>query len=208
VDETLTQLLLTSLVIALGFLVAVAFYESLCNRDVLVRRVMRFVRRRTTRQRWIALAYSLVVFVGIPILVVLWTLVLEITLVCVGSVQRLGNVALVATAIVAAARILAYIRETTAHELAKAIPLSLAIILLTGGVLNLEANIKLLTERSDMSDVTGEMIVFLIALEIGLRLITDGAQALLAAIRRRRGIEDDTGVWRTLWIGLKRPLQG
>jgi hypothetical protein len=59
-----------------------------------------------------------------------------------------------------------------------------------------------------MSDVTGEMIVFLIALEIGLRLVTDGAQALLAAIRRRRGVDDDTGVWRTLWIGLKRPLAG
>lgn len=203
-DETLQQLLFLSLVIAFGFLVAVAFYESLCYRDVLVRRVMRFTRRHTKRSGRIAVAYGLAVFVGIPILVVLWTVVLEITLVCVGSVQRLGNVALIATATVAATRILAYIRETTAHELAKAIPLSLAIILLTGGVLNLEANIKLLTERVEVSDLTAEMIVFLIALEIGLRLITDGMRAFLAAIRRRRGIEDDTGAWRTIWLGLRR----
>jgi MFS family permease len=207
VDDTLSMLLLYSVVIALGFLVAVAFYESLCSRDVLVGRVMRSVRRRTERRRWIALAYGLSVFVAIPLLVIAWTVVLEITLVCVGSVQRLGNVALVAASIVAAARILAYIREKTAHELAKAIPLSLAIILLTGGVLNLEANIRLLSERSDPSDLTLGMIAFLVVLEIGLRLTTDASQWTLREIRRRRGIDDHTGVWRTLWAGVRRPMR-
>jgi hypothetical protein len=206
VDETIQGLLLTSIVIALGFLVAVAFYESLCDRDVLVGRIMRFTRRRTGRRGMIATAYALSVFVGIPILVVVWTQVLEITLVFVGSVQRLGNVALVATAVVAAARMLAYIREKTAHELAKAIPMSLAIILLTGGALNLEANMQLAMDRPELISLTPEMIAFLLIVEIGSRLITDASQAVLATVRSRRGIESDAGVWRTLWLAIRRPL--
>jgi hypothetical protein len=206
VDETLLLLLLNSVAIAIGYLLAVAFYESLCNRDVLVKRVMRFTRRVTKRRVTIALAYGLSVFVGVPLLVLLWTVILELTLLAVGSVERLGSVALVATSVIAATRILAYVREKTAHELAKAIPLSLAIILLTGGALNLWANLELLAERSDPTDLTPQMIAFLIALEIGLRLLTDGSRMMLAAIRRRRGIDDETGVWRTLWATIRRPV--
>jgi hypothetical protein len=207
VSETVSQLLLLSVVIALGFLIAVAFYESMCMRDVLVARTMRLA-RRTSRRRWVAgLGYVLSVGVGIPILVLLWTLVLELSLVVVGSVDRLGNVALVSAAIVAATRILAYIREKTAHELAKAIPLSLAILLLTGATLNLEKNIRSLLDNPDRSDLTPEMIVFLLALEIGLRLTNDASRAALGAIRRRRGIESDLGVWGTLAATIRAPVR-
>jgi hypothetical protein len=50
------------------------------------------------------------------------------------------------------------------------------------------------------------MIVFLVALEIGLRLLTDGSHLALASTRRRRGIESDRGIWRTLWAALRRPF--
>jgi hypothetical protein len=204
----MTTLLLVSCLIALGFLVAVAFYESLCYRDVLVARIMRFARRRS-RRAWVhGLAYVLAVGVGIPVLVLVWSQVLELTLVCVSPISRLGNAALLASAIVAAARILAYIRETTAHELAKAIPLSLAALLLTGGAANIGTNLQSIAGREDLIDLTPEMIGFLLAVEIGLRLISDTTRALLERYRRRRGIEVDTGVWRTLWAairGLVRP---
>jgi hypothetical protein len=206
VSDSITQLLQLSVVIALGFLVAVAFYESLCNRDVLVGRTMRFA-RRTSKRRWIiGLTYVVSVGIGIPFLVLLWTVVLELSLVVVGSVDRLGNVALVSAAIVAATRILAYIREKTAHELAKAIPLSLAILLLTGATLNLEKNLNSLLAHPDASALTTEMIVFLLALEIGLRLLTDTSHAVLGSLRRRRGIDSDLGIWRTLVTLVKRPL--
>jgi hypothetical protein len=206
VDDTLQGLLGISIVIALGFLVAVAFYESLCTRDVLVGRAMRFTRRRTARRPVLAVMYGLTVFVGIPVLVVVWTQVLELSLVFVGSAERLGNLALISASIVAATRILAYVREKTAHELAKAIPLSLAFILITGGVTHLEDNLLLLSTRQDLFTLTTEMMLFLIALEIGLRLLTDGSHQLLAFVRRRRGIEADMGIWRTLWAGVRRPL--
>jgi hypothetical protein len=51
-----------------------------------------------------------------------------------------------------------------------------------------------------------DMIVFLLALEIGLRLVTDGSHVLIAAIRRRGGIESDLGVWKSLWAAVRRPL--
>jgi hypothetical protein len=124
----------------------------------------------------------------------------------VGSLDRLGNVALVSAAIVAATRILAHVREKTAHELAKAVPLSLAILLLTGATLNLERNLKAILERPERSDLTAGLVIFLIALEIGLRLMTDGSRALLAAVRRRRGIEGDLSVWRSLRVTIRRRL--
>jgi len=201
----MSELLLLSGVIAVGFLVAVAYYESLCLRDVLVARAMRRA-RRVSRRRWVAgAAYAASVGIGIPVLIVLWTVVLYVALLFVGSVDRLGNVGIVATAIVAATRILAYVREKTAHELAKAIPLALAFVLLTGGTLKFEENLARLTDRPEGQELTGEMILFLVILEVGLRLVTDTSRAALAAIRERRGIDSDVGVWRTLWAALRPP---
>ena len=136
----------------------------------------------------------------------MWTLVLYVTLFFVGSVDRLGNIGIVATAIVAATRMLAYVREKTAHELAKAIPLALAFVLLTGGTLKLDENLTRLTERPEERTLTAELILFLLMLEIGLRLVTNMSRAVLAAIRHRRGIDSDLGVWRTLRAAFRRPL--
>lgn len=200
------DLLALTVVIALGFLVAVAFYESLSTRDVLVGRAGRLARRLSHR-RWVhGLAYVAAVGVGIPILVVVWTTVLFVALIFVGSVDRIASDALIATAIVGAVRVLAYARQKTAHELAKAVPLALAFLLLTGGALAWEEKVQRIVEQQGSADLTNEMLGFLIALELGLRILTDASRALLAGIRRRRGIESDLGAWRTLWAALRRPV--
>ena len=204
-DQTMGDLLLLSSLIAIGFLFAVAFYESLSTRDVLIRRTMRMARRTSTRRWFVGAAYVATVGIGIPFLVLVWTVILELALLFVGSVDRLGNVAVIAVAIVAAARILAYVREKTSHELAKAIPLALAFALLTGGSLRFEENLTRIVERPDGQALTGEMIAFLVVLELGLRLLADTSHAVLDATRRRRGIDSDSGVWRTLWVSIRRP---
>jgi hypothetical protein len=205
-DATIEELLLLSGVIAFGFLLAVAFYESLSTRDVLIARSTRLA-RGVSRRRWVVgAAYLLTVAVGIPILVVLWAVVLQTVLFFVGSVERVESSALIAVSIVAAARILAYVRQKTAHELAKAIPLAFAFLLLTGGALNLEPKFARVLERPDATNLADEMVVFLIVLEVGLRLLADGSSAALAGVRRRRGIESDVGVWGTLWAAARRPL--
>lgn len=203
-DVTIGDLLLLSGVIAIGFLLAVAFYESLSTRDVLIARTMRLARRISRRRVLVGAAYLLTVAVGIPVLVLLWAVVLEIVLFFVGSVDRVESSALIAVSVVAAARILAYLRQKTAHELAKAIPLAFAFLLLTGGALNLEEKLTRVLDRPGATDLTNEMVVFLIALEIGLRLLTDASNATLAAIRRRRGMESDLGIWRTLGAIVRR----
>lgn len=204
--ETVVELLVLSGAIAIGFLLAVAFYESLSTRDVLVARAMRLA-HRATRRRWvIGATYLVTVAIGIPVLVLTWTVVLDFALFFVGSVDRVASASLVAVSVVGAARILAYVREKTAHELAKAIPLSFAFILLTGGALNLEEKLASVAERPEGAGLTDQMIAFLIVLEVGLRLVTDGSNALLATIRRRRGVESDLGMWRTIWAGIRRPL--
>jgi len=205
-SQTVSDLFAMSVLIALGFLLAVAFYESLSTRDVLLRRTMRIARRSSSRRWLIGMVYAATVFLGIPILVVAWTVILEIGLVFVGSLDRLGNVSAIAVAVVAAARILAYIRERTSHELAKAIPLALAFVLLTGGTMRFEENLTRIVERPDGQALTEEMILFVVFLEIGLRLVTDGSHVVLGAIRSRRGIDSDLGVWRTLAAAVRSPL--
>jgi hypothetical protein len=204
---TVGDLLLAAGVIAVGFLVAVAFYESLSTRDVLVGRALRTARRITRRPWLVGLVYLATVGLGIPVLVVAWTAVLELALFVVGSVDRVTSSAFVAVAVVGATRILAYVREKTAHELAKAIPLAFAFLLLTGGTLNLEDKVTRIADRPDALGLTDTMVLFLVALELGLRLTADGSNALLAWIRRRRGIASDLGIWRTLWAAVRRPIR-
>jgi hypothetical protein len=205
-STTIETLLLISALIALGFLLAVAFYESLSTRDVLVGRVMRITHRLSSR-RWVTgIAYLVTVGIGIPLLVVVWTIVLEMFLLVVGSVERIDSLALVAASIVGAARILAYARQKTAHELAKAIPLSFAFVLLTGGAINLDEKLTRVVAEPDRSSLTPEILGFLVILEIGLRIMSDGSHLAMAELRRRRGVTSDVGVWRTIWAAFRRPL--
>lgn len=202
--ETLLGLIL---LIAAGFLVAVLFYESLCQRDVLVARALR-ITRRLTKRRWVpAVAYVLCVVVGLPLLVVVWALVLEAAFIVVGSVDRLGTAGLIAAAIVGAARLLAYIYAPSSHELAKAVPLSLAVVLITGGQLNLDAKLEtVVSGGSGFGDMTDPMLVVLVGLEWTLRIVSDGSNALLAYVRSRRGIESEVGVLGTLRAIVRRPV--
>jgi hypothetical protein len=202
-QPSIPELLQLSVLIALGFLGAVAFYESMSTRDVLVARAMRFARRRSARGSVRSAIYVATVGVGIPLLVVLWTAVLELALIAVGSGERLGSFAVVAVAIVAATRILAYVRQRTSHELAKAIPLAFAFVLLTGGALRLQDNLASISREPERSDLTGEMLLFLIALELILRGLTDGARTLLAKARASRRLPDELGAWRTLWAVIR-----
>ena len=76
--------------------------------------------------------------------------------------------------VVGAARILAYANERVAHELAKALPLALLFLLLTGGDPDLEAKMAGLDERNSVAP-TETTLVFLVSLEVGLRILTDGS---------------------------------
>lgn len=206
-SEAVVDLAVLALVIALGFLVAVAFYESLCNRDVLVGRMMRLAHRASSRPWVHGMTYVVTVAIGIPFLLLVWTFAIELTLLFIGSTDRVSSISLVAAAIVVATRILAYVREKTAHELAKAIPLSCAIILLTGGSLNVSANLEALVNNPAPSALRDDMIAFIVGVEIALRVVTDTTTAVLAWVRRRRGIESDRGVWRSLWASIRRPVR-
>jgi hypothetical protein len=195
---TTADLLLLAITIALGFLLAVAFYESLSTRDVLVARTLRIAGRISRRRWFVGAAYILAVGIGVPVLVLVWATVLELALFVVGSVDRVDNVVQVSVAVVAAARILAYVREKTSHELAKAVPLSFAFLLLTGGAINLEQKLARLADRPDVVSMTTDMVVLLVSLEVGLRVLTDSTHAVMRAIRRRRGSDGTAGFWRTL----------
>jgi hypothetical protein len=192
--------------IALGFLVVAAVYESLATRDVYVGRVMRATRRRTSRPAVLALAYLATVGVGIPVLVIFWATILGVALVIVGSLERVASAAVVAVSVVGGARVLAYAREKTAQDLAKAIPLALAFLLISGGALNLDQKLETLRTNPRAAEVTPDLLLLLIGIELALRLTTDGAHAVLVAIRRHRGIRSDLGVWRTVWTFIRRPV--
>ena len=75
-------------------------------------------------------------------------------------------------------------RQKTAHELSKAIPLALALSLLLGGLPRIEDNLQTFTDGTYRSGITIEMLTFLLALEIALRIVTDLTRASATAIRR------------------------
>jgi hypothetical protein len=177
------ELAILTAVIAVGFFLAVGFYESMATRDVLLTQTAAFTRRITRNPAALAVTHGLTVLVAIPILVVVWALVLEAALAIVVSPDN-TQTAETAIATVAAARLLAYVRQKTSHELAKAIPLALALSLLLGGLPRIEDNLEIITAERYQSDLTITMLVFLLALEAGLRVLSDLVTAAAAMIRR------------------------
>ena len=177
------ELAIRTAAITLGFFLAVAFYESLSTRDVLLAQTARLTRHFTGRRSVLSVTHCFTVLALIPILVVLWAVVLEAAFTIVGSPEN-SRKAETAVAVVAAARLLAYLRQRTSHELAKAIPLALAFSLLLGGLPRIEDNLQLLTDQPYETDLTITMLAFLGALEAGLRLLTDLTRASRAGIKR------------------------
>lgn len=196
---TVADLATLIVAIALGFLLAVVFYESLCNRDVLLGRALRTARRARSAPWSSAIAYVLVELVAMPALIAVWVVILEVVLFVVGSVDRAHDAGFVAAAIVGATRLLSYVYQKSAHELAKALPLAMMFALITGGGLNLDQKLALAGQPGGIGEATNGMILALIGLEIGLRALTDGSNATLRWIRRRHGVEEDNaGIWKTL----------
>jgi hypothetical protein len=203
---TVGDLLTLVAVIAIGFLIAVAFYESLCERDVVLARAMGIAHRITAR-RWVhVLTYVASVAIVIPALIVVWISVLDLAFFFLGSTDSIKDAGVIAAAIVGAARVLAYVRQRTSHELAKAIPLALAFVAMTGGSFHLEEKIAILAANPGAGAVTTEMVLVIVALELGLRLLTVGSNATLSAFRRRRGITSDAGIWRSVRQLIRRPF--
>lgn len=184
--DDLVALLVPSAAIALGFLLALSYYQSLCSRDVLVARAVRLAAGRGASGWRLGAVHAVAVLAGIPVLLVIWTVVLEFALLFIGSVDRLGYVATVAVVIVAATRLLAYARAAASHELAKAIPLSVAFVVLTGGSLNISANIERVVADPSLVDLTPRHLAFLVGLEWALRAATEATAWLRASLQTRR----------------------
>lgn len=206
-SSQITDLLFVIALVAVGFLFAVVFYESLSDRDVYVRRPMQIARRASRHRPVIFLTWLVAIGVGIPLWTAFWTLVLTAGLFVVGSVERTTSAAFVAVAVIGATRVLAYARQKTAHELAKAIPLSFAFLLITGGSLSLTEKLATVQQSTAGINLTDEELILLMGIEVALRLTTDVTTTVLGAIRQRRGIvvADGAGVWRSLWAALRRP---
>lgn len=125
--------------------------------------------------------HLLTIVIAAPVLVVMWALVLEAALTAIGSPDNTA-IAETAVAAVAAARLLAYLRQKTAHELSKAIPLALSLLL--GGLPRIEDNLQTFTDGTCQSGITIEMLTFLLALEIALRVVNDLTRTSATVIRR------------------------
>jgi hypothetical protein len=72
--------------------------------------------------------------------------------------------------------------------LAKAIPLALLFLLMTGASVDIDQRMAAAAERGG-ADITAEMLEFLVALEILLRLATDTSRVAIRAWQRR-GLSD------------------
>lgn len=166
----LLDLLVLATLIALAVSGSVIFYLSLSERDALTGRVRRMVDRRSWQPRSRLAAELVAGLVGAPLLVVVWTTVIDIALFFILPLERVSDLVLLPYAIVAASRLLAYLHPVAAHELAKTLPLALVVLLLVGQPLSTDS---ILAKTALLDDQVADdplLLVGVIALEVLFRL--------------------------------------
>ena len=166
----LLDLALLASLIALAVSGSVIFYHSLSERDALTGRVRRMVTGRSWRPRSQLAAELVAGVVAAPLLVVVWTTVIDIALFFILPLERVSELVLLPYTIIAACRLLAYAHPVAAHELAKTLPLAFVVLLLVGqplGADSILAKAALVDEQLADDSV---LLVGVIALELALRL--------------------------------------
>lgn len=124
------------------------------------------------------IAYALT----IPFLIIGWIFFFAIILMLADNKLDAYLIIILPMAIVMATRLLAHIRRPIAHELGKAVPLTLlTLIILSGGVRD-EGRLLDILEDLDRLDITGPLTVFVLAFDYVI-----------------------TGAWYWLWIRWGHP---
>lgn len=108
-----------------------------------------------------------------PLFVFLWFAMISVLLMVLAKGQTAGSILLISMALVATIRVAAYYNEALSVDLAKMLPLALlGVFLIDISFFSFDASLELIKQIPALSKTVGYYLVFIIALELVLRIIS------------------------------------
>lgn len=167
--------ILKPLAVLLGEITAYAifvfvFYRFMARRDIITANLSR---QKQAGYRFIGTIYYVIRHIlFFPILIICWTAVLVVILSLLGKDQQPENVLLVSVALISTIRTTAYISEDLSKDLAKMLPFAiLGLYLVNKSYLSLSVTSGILDEIPEYWEIIVYYIVFVVALELVLRIL-------------------------------------
>ncbi len=163
------------------------FYRFVASRDMFRMDLSRFeqARLRWARSTLHVITYIVKYIILFPVFAFFWFAVLTLILTFLSKDQTFADTLLMALATVSAIRISAYYNEDLSRDLAKILPFAvLAVFLIDASFFNVSDSVDALRAVGDYSEHILYYLVFLVALEIVLRVIM-GVVSFVARLNKR-----------------------
>ncbi|RLF34828.1 MAG: hypothetical protein DRM99_05795 [Thermoplasmata archaeon] len=169
----LMYLLVLILVISIGMLIIWYLYKKLARRDMFKLNLRGEDGEEISigKELWCTATYLFKYIILFPLFVILMFFVISLAFMFMSSGLDLSSVFFFSIAIICVVRLLAYIKEDTAQEIAKMIPFALVLSLLLNPTLSQGYSFPSLEELELASSGIWQYFIFVFVFEIGLRVI-------------------------------------
>lgn len=151
------------------------FYLFLSRRDIVKADLSRYntARHPALRKTVAGFFYLLKYLLLMPLFVFFWFVILTLLLTFLSKNRGIGDILLIAMAVVGAVRITSYYNEDLSKDLAKMLPFALlGIFLVDVTYFNLGASLDMLAEIPAFISVLAYYFIGIIALELVLRILS------------------------------------
>ncbi|NCN99331.1 hypothetical protein COU62_02270 [Candidatus Pacearchaeota archaeon CG10_big_fil_rev_8_21_14_0_10_35_219] len=172
--QPIINLIIFAFLIAIYSIFTWHFYRNLSKKDIIELNLKRY--NRTTHpflNKIVASAFNFLEYIVIlPFLIFFWFAILAFIILVLASEQRAQQIITIAAAVVAAIRILSYYSEDLSKDLAKLFPFTiLSIFLLSPTFFTIDRILSFVTEIPAFFSIVFYYLIFIIALELILRLL-------------------------------------
>lgn len=171
----LVTLFIFSLLIVVYALFTWKFSRSLAKRDLLELNLFQYNKseHRKFKKALATLLYLLEYIIILPFIVFFWFAVLAIIILLASQEQTAIQVLMLTGAVVASVRIVSYYDEELSKDIAKLLPLTLLAVFITkSSFFNFDSVLDGLTQLPSFFTNVFYFLIFIIGLEIVLRIIT------------------------------------
>lgn len=178
----LAYLAVYAIIITLYAIFVWKFYRFLSRKDVVELNLWKYIKtEEDVIRKFIASIFYIIEYIIImPFLVFFWYAVLSLFFLVLAKEQTLPNILLIGMAVVASVRITAYFNEDLAKDLAKMLPFTLlAVFLVTPNFFAIDTLINRFSEIPNFLYQMAYYIVFVVILEIVLRVLAVFRQMFL-----------------------------
>ncbi len=161
------------------------FYRFVASKDVFGLDVSKYEQARFKAVR---VFLHLALYVGkylfiFPLVAFFWFAAITVMLSFLATDQEFREILLIAMAVVGTIRICAYITEDLSRDLAKILPFGvLAFVIIDLSAFNASDSLDILKQADDNREAVLYYLVFTVALEFALRIISRAATVLRAAV--------------------------